>query len=316
VTPWQFGATLLQLNKGKQSVMNLQPVAIEEIPIGTPLLWQLYDRNGYALFARGEAIASHQQLEALAADGLLRDVDSLPPSEAAAAWIEFKDRPPAELFPPAGIKPQVGERIQLRLLGRDIQAFYYAQLVGYIKGQSILVTTPVSAGQRIAMTEGERLELRMLTGNNIYVFQSEILRVCVSPSHYLHLRYPERVQMQKLRSASRTRVRIAAKLTDAQGGLEIAQIIDLSPDGAQVVVPKLVGAKGQHVQLSFQAGVDELKTDLTLDGLIQHTRPASPGHEWGTGMLEYGISFTDVSDENKLWLKCLVYQRIAEGGLV
>ena len=296
--------------------MNLQPVAIEEIPIGTPLLWQLYDRNGYALFARGEAIASHQQLEALAADGLLRDVDALPLSDAAAPWIEFKDRPPGELFPPAGIKPQVGERIQLRLLGRDIQAYYYANLIGYIKGQSILVTTPVTGGQRIAMTEGERLELRMLTGSNIYIFQSEILRVCVSPAHYLHLRYPERVQMQKLRNASRTRVRIAAKLTDAQGELEVAQIIDLSPDGAQVLVPKTVGEKGQQVRLSFQATVDELSAALTVNGVIQHVRPAAPGHESGTGMLEYGIAFADVSDENRLWLKCLVYRHIAEGGLV
>lgn len=296
--------------------MNLQPVAIEEIPIGTPLLWQIYDRNGYALFARGETIANHQQLAAVAVDGLLRDVDALPGSEPAPAWVEFKDRPPGELFPPAGIKPQVGETVQLRLLGRDIQACYYAHLIGYIKGQSILVTTPVLAGQRVDMADGERLELRMLTGNNIYIFQSEILRVCVSPSHYLHLRYPERIQMQRLRSASRTQVRIAAKLSDDRGELEIAQIIDLSPDGAQVVVPKPVAAKGQHVRLSFQANVDELTAPLSLDGLIQHTRPAPPGHEWGPGMLEYGIAFTDVGNEDKLWLKCLVYRHIAEGGLI
>ena len=122
--------------------------------------------------------------------------------------------------------------------------------------------------------------------------------------------------MQKLRNASRTRVRIAAKLTDAQGELEVAQIIDLSPDGAQVVVPKTVGEKGQQVRLSFQAAVDELSAALTVNGVIQHVRPAAPGQEWGTGMLEYGIAFADVSDENKLWLKCLVYRHIAEGGLV
>ena len=296
--------------------MNLQPVAVEDIPIGAPLLWQLYDRNGYTLFARGESIASRQQLAALVADGLLRDMDALPLGDPATAWIEFKDRPPAELFPPAGIKPQVGERVQLRLLGRNIQVYYYATLIGYIKGQNILVTTPVLAGQRIAMADGERLELRMLTGNNIYIFQSEILRVCVSPAHYLHLRYPERIQMQKLRNACRTRVRIAAKLSADQGEMEVAQIIDLSPDGAQVVAPSLVGAKDQQVRLSFQASVDELTSTLTLAGLIQHTRPAAPGHEWGDGMLEYGISFADVSDENKLWLKCLVYRHIAEGGLI
>lgn len=295
--------------------MNLQAVAIEDIPIGKPLPWQLYDRNGYALFARGEVIANRRQLEGLLAGGLLRDVDALPQTEAPA-WIELKDRPPSELFPPAGIQPQVGEPVQLRLLGRDIQTRYYAHLIGYIKDQSILVTTPVAGAQRIDMAEGERVELRMLTGSNIYIFQSEILRVCLSPSHYMHLQYPARVQMQKLRNACRSRVRIAAKVTDEQGGQEIAQIIDLSPDGAQVIIPRENGLKGNHLRISFQASVDELHASLTVDGLIQHMRPVIPGHESGSEMLEYGIAFSGVSNEDKLWLKCVVYQHIAEGGLI
>lgn len=33
-------------------------------------------------------------------------------------------------------------------------------------------------------------------------------------------------------------------------------------------------------------------------------------------MLEYGIAFANLSDQDKLWLKCLVYRHIAEGGLI
>lgn len=217
--------------------MNLQPVAIEMVPIDKPLPWPLYDRDGYTLFSRGEVIASRNQLEVLAADGLLRDVDALPQAEEAVPWIEFKELPPSDIFPPQGIKPQVGERVQLRLLGRDTQTYYLARLIGYIKDQSILLTTPVAAGQRIIVLDGEQLEVRMLTGSNIYVFQSEILRICISPAYYLHLRYPSVVRMQKLRSAPRTRVNIIASVTNGEGAPEIAEITNLSPDGAQLGFP-------------------------------------------------------------------------------
>lgn len=296
--------------------MNLQPVAIADIPIGTALPWQLFDSQGYTLFARGEVIAVRGQLDGLAADGLLRDVDALPQNEPAAEWTEFKGLPPGELFPPAGIRPQIGEKIQLRLLGQDIQAYYYAHLIGYIKDQSILLTTPLLAGQRIDMNEGERVELRMLTGSNIYIFQSEILRVCTSPWHYMHLQYPNRIQLQKLRSGCRTRVRISAQVTNQQGEQLMAEISDLSAAGAQVILPRQYSLKGDHLRLSFPASADELSTSLNLDGVVKHQRPAAPGHEWGAEMLEYGIAFANVSNQDKLWLKCLVYQHIAEGGLV
>lgn len=295
--------------------MNLEPVAITEIPIGRPLPWQIYDRDGYVLFARGEVIASRQLLESWLADGLFRDVDHLLEGEEAA-WVEFKGLPPGKMFPPHGVRPQVWERVQLRLLGTDIQTCYYAHLIGYIKDQSILVTTPIAHGQRIIMADGERLEVRMLTGRNIVVFQSEVMRVCVSPSFYMHLQYPSMVRMQKLRSVPRARMSITATVTSEEGVEEIAQIIDLSSEGAQVNIPRNVGGKGQFLRISFQARVDELKTTLTLKGLIQHARPARPGLESGPETLEYGIAFPSASASDRLWLKCVVYQHIAEASPV
>lgn len=295
--------------------MNLQPVAIEIVPIGKPLPWQLYDRDGYTLFSRGEVIASRSQLEVLAADGLLRDVDALPQAEETVPWTEFKELPPSDIFPPQGIKPQVGERVQLRLLGRDTQTYYLARLIGYIKDQSILLTTPAAAGQRIMVSDGERLEVRMLTGSNIYVFQSEILRVCISPSYYIHLQYPTLVRMQKVRSAPRTRVNLVASVTVGEGAPEIAEITNLSPDGAQLRIPRDVGRAGSAIRISFQANVDGDKTILILGGVIQHVRRAAPDQGLGTEMLEYAVAFTDVSAENRLWLRCLVYKHIAEGFL-
>lgn len=289
--------------------MNLQPLTVEDIPIGVPLPWQIFDRYGYTVFTHGEVVADRKLLENLLADGLLRDMDALPQTHDAPDWLEIEDLAPGEMFPPQGIKPQIWERVQLRLLGRDAQAYYYAHLIGYIKDRSILIATPENAGRRIDLADGEMLEVRMLSGGNIYVFQSTIQRLCISPVHYLHLEYPTRVRVQKLRRSPWARVNLAALITLAQGRKEFGHILNLSPDGAQLHVPVAIGVKGEMLSVTCHASMDEVKTTLILDAVIQHVHPARAGG----GMLEYRVEFKNVQAQDALWLRCLVYQRIAEG---
>lgn len=293
--------------------MNLQPVTIDDIPIGVPLPWQLYDRYGYTLFARGEVVAHQKLLDNLLAGGLLRDVDALPPAKDDPEWVEHKELPPDEIFPPLDIKPQIWERVQLRLLGRDFQAYHHAHLIGYIKGQSILITTPVDEGQRIILTDGEKVEVRMVTGRNIHVFQSVILRACISPSHYFHLAYPVSVRVQKLRSSPWARVDLSATVSNPQGAQEMAHIVNLSPGGAQLHIPGTLGRQNDALRITFHVSVDGLKTTLALNASIQHVRPAKSSQDWAQPLLEYGVEFRELSIQDALWLRSLVYQRIAEG---
>lgn len=293
--------------------MNLQALTIDDVPIGVPLPWQLYDRYGYTLFARGEIIAHRQLLKNLLAGELFRDVDALPPARDVLEWVEHKDLPPAEIFPPHDIRPQIGERVLLRLLGRDFQAYHHANLIGYIKGQSILITTPVDAGQRIMLTDGEQVEVRMVTGSNIHVFQSMILRVCISPSHYFHLAYPASVRAQKLRSSPWARVDLSAIVSNPQGAQEVAHIVNLSLSGAQLHIPGALGRKNDALRITFHVSVEGLETTLALDASIQHVRPAKSGQDWAQQSLEYGVEFRELSTQDALWLRSLVYQRIAEG---
>jgi hypothetical protein len=120
--------------------MNLQPVPIEDIPLGAPLPWRLYDRNGYIVFARGEMVASREQLESLLAASLLRDMDAPPQTHEKGELAELGEIAPLDTFPPAGIKPQIGERIQLRLLDQPSQSYYSATLIGYLSAVGAIST--------------------------------------------------------------------------------------------------------------------------------------------------------------------------------
>ncbi|BBI99910.1 hypothetical protein FGKAn22_16030 [Ferrigenium kumadai] len=296
--------------------MNLQPVTVEDIPVGSPLPWRLYDRDGYIVFARGELVASREQLESLLARGLLRDMDAQAQTHEAGDWVEFRDVEPIRGFPSQGIKPQVGARVQLRLLNRNLQTYYSAHMVGYIKNRSILVTTPAIAGTPLILMDGEQVEVRMVTGNNIHAFQTSIQRLCISPVHYMHLDYPVEVRVQKLRRSPWARVSLGATVTDAQGSHEMVRIVNLSPDGAQLHAPPLLGNPGEALRLSLHADLDELKTNLNLNATIVHVHMPQAGREAEANMMEYGIAFRDVSAANALWLKGIVYRQIAEGGLV
>jgi hypothetical protein len=293
--------------------MNLQPVPIEDIPIGKPLPWRVYDRNGYIVFARGEMVASREQLQNLLAAGLLRDMDASPQTLETGDWGELKEIAPSGTFPPSGIKPQVGELVQLRLLNRNLQAYYSVRLIGFIKNQSILVMTPMVSAIPLILADGEQIEVRMVTGSNIHVFQAAIQRLCISPVHYMHLEYPAEVRTQKLRKSPWARVNLDATVTDTQGAHEIVRIVNLSADGAQLNALPTMGEPGGVLRLSFHAAMDDLATTLNLDATILHVHMPQTGTEAESNMLEYGIAFRDIAAADALWLKGLVYRHIAEG---
>jgi hypothetical protein len=293
------------------NTMNLQPVSIEDIPVGKPLPWRLYDRNGYIVFARGEMVASREQLINLQAAGLLLDTDARPQNRETGDFAEFRKFAPLESFPAQGIKPQIGETVQIRLPNQSPQLYYTVHLIGYIKNQSILITRP--GNRTFIPVEGELAEVRMVTGSHIYAFEAAIQRICISPLQYLHLNYPLEVRGQQLRKSPWAHVNLAATMTGSEGVRELALMLNLSPDGGQLHAPPTLGKVGDKLHLSMHVGMDELKTTLNLDATIRHVRQASEAV--ASNLMEYGVSFNDIAATDALWLKALVYRHIAEGGM-
>lgn len=285
--------------------MNFQPVSIEDIPLGRPLPWRIYDRNAYILFARGEIISSRDQLEALFSGGLLRDLDA--PDQEKSDWAEFREAAPIGAFPPQGIKPQIGELVQLMLPNQVPHRYYTTHLIGFIKNRSVLLTRPTD----FVPPEGELVEVRMVTGSNIYAFRSAIQRFCISPVPYMHLDYPREVRLQRLRKSPWARVNLGVTVTDAQGGHEAASLVNLSADGGLLHASALVAKPGDKLRLTMHVGMDELKSTLNLDAVVLHINVDAQHLE--SNLLEYSLRFDSVSAGDALWLTALIYRQIAFG---
>jgi c-di-GMP-binding flagellar brake protein YcgR len=292
--------------------MSLQDLATDEIPVGSPLPWAVYDRDGRLLFDRGQVVPSRQVLDGHAGGGLLADLDAsveaLKTMDGQAEPAEPDERPTAELFPPAGVKPQIWDRVQIRLPDGDGKKVLYSHLVGYVRGTTILLTLPREGEHWVSVQEGATVEVRNLTGNHIYVFRSEVLRVSLDGVPYMHLRYPAKVMRQQLRRAPWAKTSLAVAITAADGHRADGHITNLSSSGAHLAAHSRLGKAGDALRLAFRAECGESAAELELEAVIRR----EGGEE---GLLEYGVEFRGVSEDEALWLKCMVYERIAEGYL-
>ncbi len=279
-----------------EGIMNLQSASLDDIPVGNPLPWDLYDNAGQIVLAKGTIVSSREELEKLG--DLKRDEN------------KARESVQHEPFPPQGIKPQIGERIQFRLLTRSSQIHYSARLIGYIAKQTILVTVPLVGASPLTLVDGEPIEVRMVTGSNIVVFSTTIQRVCISPIHYMHLDYPASIRKQNLRKSPWARVNLDAIVRTADGGREAARIVNLSTDGAQLIAPP-IGHAGEAIRVAFDAELDELKTPLDLEARIMRVQ----GVDDAAHQTAYGIRFNNANTEHEIWLNAMIYKHISEGGL-
>lgn len=297
--------------------MSLQAIRFDEVPIGTPLPWSIYDREGHLLFERGRAVISRQLLVKRGKGGIYVDLDAsleaLQTMQGFTVEVESLDRPGHEMFPPAGIQPQIWDRLQMRLPSRDPDKFLFTRLVGYVRGVSILVTVPREDDHWTAVAEGDEVEVRTLTGNHIYLFRTEVLRLSMIPTHYLHLRYPDNVQQQQLRRSPWAKVNISFSAAHVDGRHGEGFITNLSCSGAHLVLQGDGCSEGDVLRLSFPVDSGELSTSLELEAVVRRVAKGQEKEE--EGLLECGVEFRNLGPGDNLWLKCLVYQRISEGYL-
>lgn len=291
--------------------MNLLPLTPADFEPGVPLRQGLYDEGGHLLFRAGETLPAGYPLEGLfrAPEGYVGEVET--PVEEFSAGDLQEDFPPEAMFPPEGIKPQMWEVVQLHMIGRTGQPYYFTRLVGYIRDTSILVTIPRIHRQFAALAEGELVEVRMLTGRNIYRFSSEIVKVCDRPAPYLHLSYPARVMRQHLRKAPWAKAEMPCSVEN-DGGMCGATLANLSATGACVNAATPLGVEGTTIKVIFHTEADGYHHDFSLLARIMKVRRGNRQ----PAMTEHGVEFLDVPENDELRLRCLVYQRIAEGFVV
>jgi len=206
-----------------------------------------------------------------------------------------------------------GDSLQLQLqFGRNR---YYVKFVGCLPGRSVLVTTPTAGGQVLAIRERQSVIARTFSGRSAFAFDAAVLRVCSTPFPYVHLSYPDLVQGVPVRVEPRIRMRMTASACRiaAPGDALPVEITDLSPSGARIDAGERLAGKGEVVRLSFRFTLDQDDAFFVNEVMVRSVREEGRAGSKRLQVFRHGVEFVGMQSNERLLLRTLIYQRLAEG---
>lgn len=186
---------------------------------------------------------------------------------------------------------------------------YPVKLIGYTPDRSVLVSAPYRGESLLHVDTGDRFVARVVDGDSVYAFSTEVLAVCAVPYAYLHLRYPPGVQGTMLRRGYRVPTETPVlRLCMQDGGRDVeVTMVDVSPGGARLVATAPLGRVGEQFSIEMQP--PGLASPVTLPCTVRHV-----GMRQGAGGSSYhhGVAFQEPDAEARRFLQRLIRDSITD----
>jgi c-di-GMP-binding flagellar brake protein YcgR len=192
------------------------------------------------------------------------------------------------------IKPHIGAPV--RLMTRD-NTHHIATLVGYLKGQSLIVTTPDEPGDNMRPHVGQTLAARIFIDNRPYVFDTVVRHVAAEPFPHLYLACPEIMQASKERQHERIRINITGYADAPDGKSFSCTVRDISLGGAMIAVGGQAGAVNDSLTLTLNIVLNGVEYSLSLDGEIRSIRLSEVAGDGQPTVLQ-GLAFKDLTQQD------------------
>lgn len=304
--------------------MGLITVNRNEITIGKPAPWNLYDQEHNVLVEQGNIISNKEHLDWLMDKGIFRELDwesadgKNDNSTSAEKTTKNQESGVVTQFTFDDMKLKVESRLQFEPTAHLSREHYFVKVIGYLRGASLLVTMPFTPkGERPELKEGQKANLRSFSGQNAFGFSCTIKRIAKSPYEYLHLSFPDNIQGIMIRKAIRIKARIIAAVTNhnQKNKEEIisALISNISADGAALDSKRSLGKKDDIINLAFRVNLHNIDAYLTVKAVIRAIlSDDSTDSAFGSDIFRYGIRFMNLQPNDIVILQSMIYQQIIE----
>lgn len=296
--------------------MGFMPVRKCDVVLGKPLAYSLYDGDRILLLRAGCVVETQNQLDKLSEKGLYRNPSALSGRERRDANESIADaigdKVRESQFGLDEIKLAIGENIQLQGAAEGDTSRYAVKLIGYLKGKSVIVSTPTVDNKFAFIREGQSFVVRFFSGKVACAFAATVFKSTNVPYPHLHLTYPSTVRGLIVRCGARARVNIISAALDARGKTFAATLCNLSTGGGMLVGNVQMGEVGDKLTLKFRA---------ILNGEEHYLHPVAAIRSIGTGDgstdgmpagFQHGLQFVDVPPAESLALTALVYEKLLQ----
>ncbi len=206
-----------------------------------------------------------------------------------------------------------GLNINLEVVGAEGDR-YKSTLIGLVPGKSVLVTTPMLGDNRpLLLRKGQTLISRFFSHKTACAFRSDVVHLCTTPLHYLHLAWPTQVEVGTIRKSERVHANLQVSVvnqTDNSWDRTFGAIVDLSTTGARLETVEPVGAIGEQILITGKVVIGHVTRLISIEAVL---RAELDRFELGNSTAAYGIEFKYVSDIDFLALQAFVNGQVAKG---
>lgn len=285
-----------------------------ELEVGIPLPWPLFDESGQMIVLPGYVPRDEMQLELVANLGFFRRTDGPVCQQSAreavrarsgAQCVTEKDPSFAEIgFP-------VGSPFAIRPSDDPGHHRMPVKLVGWIEGETLLVTHPTADDQLVFVKDGTVLHVRAGHDKYVCTFDATVVKAQLQPFPMLMLHYPSQVNVSRVRGSTRIRTAIIASASRRDCTLRHACTVrDLSLKGLLVNAKERIAAPGDPVDIYFRVSFDGVRHDFELTGEVRSSgecrEPGRP-ESWN-----HGIELDPIADSERRLLQLYIYSRQLE----
>lgn len=212
---------------------------------------------------------------------------------------------------------RVGSTVQLQLDGPEATPRHMVRVIGYLPRGSLVVTTPTVGGKVQIVRDGQKFNVRMLRGDSVVGFASQVLVSAMKPYPHLHLAYPKLLEQIVVRNSARVSTRIQCvyrntKQPDAPENFHRAEIVDLSETGAKIASPIPMGETDEMIQLNFKISVLGQSETLSLVADLKNSMERTESNEKGKRMVYVGgVRFRAANRFQQVLLHAWVMEQVA-----
>lgn len=211
-------------------------------------------------------------------------------------------------------KVNLGDPVQLQFVPENGRDRLNAKVIGHAPGKSLIISAPSVNGKLPLLKENQPFIVRMLQGNNVYGFESAILKYYSVPFPHLHLRHPRDIECIVVRGSRRvgTELVVSVSTSVAPGKILSVSMINTSATGALLQTVELLGELDSEISISIELEVVNIKKYLRIKAIIRNISTPQDRKDDEDMLNKYGVQFTGLSEDHILIINAYVYEQIVQ----
>ncbi|MFT4070138.1 flagellar brake protein [Paraburkholderia sp.] len=282
-------------------------LALDAVPVGTPLPWPIVDTDGTLLFASGTILATTDERTFLFTHFRPQRGDLLDPN----AQQPPKSTPPAEPTGELTVRDmhlEIGALIGMRPQLGSGAPMHPCRIIGFAPNHAIFVTPPLQQGRLLALTPGENVELVAIASQAVFRFVCTIEAICRLPFDYIVLSKPGAIRRLRERKSIRVHAHLPVRFGigetgDVYEGLGLAK--GISALGMSLSASWTLGAVGDRLRIAFRLKSAELDTEIETTAIIRNVQKGSAPGEPST----HGLELDRLDTAQQMAMKVFVFDR-------